>query len=65
LPDVIVAWTGRIAPEAALGGPIAVVQRRCHQLDVARRAIDVELTDSRTAARPEAWTAPPPRYETV
>jgi dihydroxyacid dehydratase/phosphogluconate dehydratase len=32
-------------------------------LDVAPCTVDVELTDSTIAARLEAWTAPPPRYE--
>jgi dihydroxy-acid dehydratase len=55
---------GHIAPEAALGGPIAALQDGdMITLDVARRTIDVELTDSMIAARLAAWTAPPLRYE--
>jgi dihydroxy-acid dehydratase len=55
---------GHITPEAALGGPIALVRDGdvvC--VDAQRRAIDlVGVSSEELARRRAAWRAPPPRY---
>ena len=52
-----------VAPEAALGGPLAVVRDGdMVRLDVDARRIDVELSDDEIHARLAGWTAPEPRY---
>ncbi|GIX46287.1 MAG: dihydroxy-acid dehydratase [Candidatus Tectimicrobiota bacterium] len=54
---------GHIAPEAARGGPLAVVRDGdVIILDVPSRRLDVELSDAELQARLRAWTPPPPRY---
>jgi dihydroxy-acid dehydratase len=54
---------GHIAPEAARGGPIAVLRDGdTIVLDVASRRLDVELSDDELAARLAEWTPPEPRY---
>jgi len=54
-----------IAPEAVLGGPLAVVRDGDGiTIDVNRRRIDVDLDDAEIAARLAAWTPPAPRYAT-
>lgn len=56
---------GHVAPEAARGGPIAVVQEGdAVVVDVPSRTIRVEVPDSELAARLARWTAPPPRFTT-
>lgn len=55
---------GHIAPEAALGGPIAAVRDGdTITIDVAARTITIDLTDAELAARLGEWTPPAPRYE--
>jgi len=52
-----------VAPESAAGGPLALVRTGdLIALDVARRRLDVLVTDEELARRRAAWTAPPPRY---
>jgi dihydroxy-acid dehydratase len=54
-----------IAPEAALGGPLAAVRDGdVISIDVTTRRVDVELDDAEIAARLAAWTPPEPRYAT-
>ena len=54
---------GHVAPEAAVGGPIAAVRDGdIVVIDVAARRLDVELTDVELRARMSAWQPPPPRY---
>jgi dihydroxy-acid dehydratase len=54
---------GHIAPEAARGGPLAAVRDGdMITLDVARRALDLELSEQELAARLADWTPPPPRF---
>jgi dihydroxy-acid dehydratase len=54
---------GHVAPEAALGGPIALVHDGdTVTIDVDRRALDLEVEPSVLAERLSAWTAPEPRY---
>jgi dihydroxy-acid dehydratase len=54
-----------IAPEAALGGGLAVVRDGdTISIDVTSRRIDVELGDEEIAARLVGWQPPEPRYAT-
>jgi dihydroxy-acid dehydratase len=54
---------GHVAPEAALGGPIAFVADGDEvEIDVDRKALDLHVADEVLAARRAAWTPPPPRY---
>jgi dihydroxy-acid dehydratase len=54
---------GHIAPEAALGGPIAVVREGDSiVIDVDRKALDLEVPADEIAARLADWTPPAPRY---
>ncbi len=49
------------APEAALGGPLALVQNGdMITLDAAGRRLTLHVDDSALAERRKAWTAPPP-----
>jgi dihydroxy-acid dehydratase len=55
---------GHVAPEAAAGGPIALVRDGDPiALDVAARSIDVLVPPAELDARRAAWTPPAPRYE--
>jgi dihydroxy-acid dehydratase len=54
---------GHVAPEAALGGPIAVVQEGDRVvIDVDRKALDLDVPADELARRFEGWTPPAPRY---
>jgi dihydroxy-acid dehydratase len=54
---------GHIAPEAALGGPIGLVEEGDEiVIDVDRKALDLNVPDGILAARAAAWAPPPPRY---
>jgi dihydroxy-acid dehydratase len=54
---------GHVAPEAALGGPIAAVREGdTITIDVDRRALDLDVPADEVARRLAAWTPPPPRY---
>lgn len=54
---------GHVAPEAALGGPIALVEEGdTITIDVDRRALDLEVDEGTLAARQSRWQAPAPRY---
>jgi dihydroxy-acid dehydratase len=56
---------GHVAPEAADGGPIALVRDGDRiRLDVAARRLDLLVDDAELDRRRTAWTAPPPRYPT-
>jgi dihydroxy-acid dehydratase len=55
---------GHISPEAARGGPIAVVEDGdTVVIDVEARTLSVELSDDEMQARLAKWSPPPPRYE--
>src|SRR3989440_12127612 len=55
---------GHIAPEAARGGPIALVQNGDSVvIDVESRRLDLDVPEEELARRREAWTPPAPRYE--
>jgi dihydroxy-acid dehydratase len=54
---------GHIAPEAALGGPIGLVEEGDEiVIDVDRRALDLEVATEELARRAAAWKPPDPRY---
>jgi dihydroxy-acid dehydratase len=54
---------GHITPEAAHGGPIAMLRDGdTINLDIENRRLDVELSDDEIAARLGDWKAPQPRY---
>jgi dihydroxy-acid dehydratase len=54
---------GHVAPEAALGGPIAFVADGDEvEIDVDRKVLDLHVAEDVLAARRAAWTPPAPRY---
>jgi dihydroxy-acid dehydratase len=54
---------GHVAPEAALGGPIAAVRDGdIIVFDIPGRILTVELDSDEIAARMKAWTAPQPLF---
>ena len=54
---------GHVAPEAAVGGPIALVREGdVAVVDVAARRLDVEVSTGELDARRRSWKAPEPRY---
>ena len=54
---------GHIAPEAALGGPIAAVEEGdTIVIDVERKAVDLEVPADVIAERLARWTRPAPNY---
>jgi dihydroxy-acid dehydratase len=54
---------GHVAPEAALGGPIALVREGDPiVIDVDRKALDLEVPAEELARRRGDWTPPRPRY---
>ena len=56
---------GHAAPEAAVGGPIALLQEGdVLTLDIEKRLIQADVTEAEFARRRAAWTAPVPRYTT-
>lgn len=56
---------GHVAPEAAVGGPIAAVQEGdMITIDVEKRTIDVQLSPEEISNRLAQWTAPAPNYTT-
>lgn len=53
-----------VAPEAAVGGPLALVQTGDRVvLDVARRALALEVPEEELARRRDAWRPRPAHYE--
>ena len=54
---------GHVAPEAAAGGPIALLRNGdVVVFDVAHRRLDVECSTAELKRRRTAWRAPAPRY---
>ena len=54
---------GHVAPEAALGGPIALVREGDEiEIDVDRKAMDLLVDPAELATRRAAWSPPPPPY---
>jgi dihydroxy-acid dehydratase len=55
--------TGHVAPEAAVGGPIALLRDGdVISLDIPDRRIEVQVSEEEMKRRREAWTAPTPWY---
>ncbi|MCH8920716.1 MAG: dihydroxy-acid dehydratase [Chloroflexi bacterium] len=55
--------TGHVAPEAAVGGPIALVRDGdVISLDIPKRRIDVQVAEDEMKRRQDAWKAPAPKY---
>jgi dihydroxy-acid dehydratase len=56
---------GHVAPEAAVGGPIAALREGdIITFDIDKRRLDVELTDAELKQRLATWIAPAPNYKT-
>ena len=56
------ACIGHVSPEAAAGGPIALLEPGdIIVIDIPNRRLDVELSDEELARRRERWTPPPPK----
>ncbi len=54
---------GHVAPEAYVGGLIALVEEGdTITIDAHRQLIELEVSDAQIEARRARWTAPPPRY---
>ncbi|MDP6402421.1 MAG: dihydroxy-acid dehydratase [SAR202 cluster bacterium] len=55
---------GHVAPEAAVGGPIALVRDGdTVVMDVDSRKLSVKVSDEELARRRREWKAPPPNYK--
>ena len=55
---------GHVAPEAAVGGPIALLEDGDEvTVDVPSRELSVDLEESELAARRDDWDEPAPRYD--
>lgn len=55
---------GHVAPEAAVGGPLASVKDGdTITFDIKRRRLDVDLTPEEIELRLATWTPPRPRYQ--
>ncbi len=55
---------GHVAPEAFLGGPIAIVREGDSiTFDIAKRELRLEVPEDEIAIRLAAWKAPVPRYK--
>jgi dihydroxy-acid dehydratase len=56
---------GHVVPEAMVGGPIAALRNGdVITIDIASRALNVELSDDEIKARLADWKAPTPKYTT-
>ncbi len=56
---------GHVAPEAAVGGPIGLVQNGdIISMDVESRQLNVNISDEEMGARRDAWQPPAPRHTT-
>ncbi|MXR20009.1 dihydroxy-acid dehydratase [Halobacterium bonnevillei] len=56
---------GHVAPEAATGGPIALLEDGDEvTVDVPSRELSVAVSDAELDARREDWSEPEPRYDT-
>jgi len=56
---------GHVTPEAAVGGPIAAIREGdIIELDIAKRSLQVLLSDDEIAARLRDWKKPEPKYRT-
>jgi len=54
---------GHVAPEAAVGGAIALINEGDSvTIDAPQRLLQLNVADEEIARRRAAWRAPPPRY---
>ena len=54
---------GHVAPEAAVGGPIAAVREGdIITFDIEKRELSMAVSDEEIASRLRSWKAPEPRY---
>ncbi|MFC1755004.1 dihydroxy-acid dehydratase [Thermoproteota archaeon] len=54
---------GHVSPEAAEGGPIALIQTGDKILiDVHKRKLDINVTEEELETRKQKWTAPQPKF---
>ena len=59
------ASIGHVSPEAAVGGPIALVQEGdIISIDIPARKLDVKVSDEEMAKRRESWTPREPKVNT-
>ncbi len=59
------ACIGHVSPEAAAGGPIALLEPGdIIEIDIPARTLNVRLSEEELAARRARWTPRPPRYNT-
>ncbi len=59
------ACIGHVSPEAALGGPIALLQEGdVVHVNITEHALSMEVDDEELARRRAEWQAPPPRITT-
>jgi dihydroxy-acid dehydratase len=57
------ASIGHVSPEAAVGGPIALIRDGdIIEIDIPAGVLAVQLSDEELAARREKWSPRPPRY---
>jgi len=55
---------GHVSPEAAVGGPIALIREGDQvSIDAVSLKLDVRLTDAELKERRDRWAPPPPRYQ--
>ncbi len=55
---------GHVAPEAAVGGPIAALQEGdMVSLDIEARRLDIEIDEAELQRRLDAWQPPEPHYK--
>ena len=56
---------GHVAPEAAVGGPIGLIEDGDHiTIDAATNLLQLEVAEAELARRRAAWQPPAPRYTT-
>ena len=56
---------GHVSPEAAVGGPIALIRDGdIISMDVERRELSVRLSEEEIGSRRDEWRAPAPNYTT-
>ena len=56
------ACIGHVSPEAAAGGPIALLEPGdIIVIDIPNRRLEVEVSDAELARRREGWSPPPPK----
>ena len=54
---------GHVAPEAAVGGPIAAVRDGdIIEFDIPNRTLTVDISDAEIAERMKSWKAPKPHF---